>query len=70
MDAPKEFQILVKRKIPYVSESIWTVIAVFFLVMFLLYVFMLPTKYASAEMAAAYYILVVPEWLKKYQQLH
>ena len=65
MDTPKEFQILVRRKIPYISEGLWGIVAFLLIIMFLLYIFMLPTKNASEEMATAYYILVVPEWLKK-----
>lgn len=65
MDTPKEFQILVRRKIPYISEGLWSIVAVLFIIMFLLYFFMLPTKNAPDEMATAYYILVVPEWLKR-----
>ena len=65
MDTPKEFQILVRRKIPYLSEGLWIVVFSLSLVMALFYFFMLPTKNASGEMATAYYILVVPEWLKK-----
>jgi hypothetical protein len=65
MDKPKEFQILVRRKIPYISEGLWSIVAALFLIMLLLYLFMLPTKNAPDEMSTAYYILVVPEWLKK-----
>ena len=65
MDNPKEFQILVRRKIPYLSEGLWIVVFGLFLIMALFYLFMLPTKNAPDEMATAYYILVVPEWLKK-----
>lgn len=64
MDTPKEFQILVRRKIPYVSEGLWIVVFGLSLIMVLFYLFMLPTKNAPDEMATAYYILVVPEWLK------
>jgi hypothetical protein len=36
----------------------------FFAVLFILYLIMLPARHASGEIATAYYILVVPEWLK------
>jgi len=65
MGTPRQFQILVRRKIPFLSEGIWAVVAVLFLIMLILYIFMLPTKYTSDEMATAYFILAVPDWLKK-----
>ena len=65
MDTHKEFEILIRRRIPYVSSTLFGIVFFFFAVLFILYLIMLPTKYASGEMATAYYILVVPEWLKK-----
>ena len=39
--------------------------AVFFFFLFLLYFIMLPAKDAPNEMKVAYYILIVPDWLKE-----
>ena len=39
--------------------------AVFFTFLFILYFFMLPAKDAPNEIQTAYYILVVPDWLKE-----
>jgi hypothetical protein len=64
MDKPQEFEILIRRRIPYVSSTLFGMCFLFFAVLFVLDVIMLPTKNASQEMATAYYILVVPEWLK------
>ena len=64
MDRPKEFEILIRRKIPYVSSILFGIAFCFFAVLFILYLIMLPTRNASGEMATAYYILAVPEWLK------
>src|SRR3954467_356153 len=64
MDTPKQFEILIRRKIPYVSSFLFGVALCFFTVLFILYLIMLPTTHASGEMATAYYILVVPQWLK------
>lgn len=64
MDATKEFHILLRRKIPYVSEGLWLIIFALLLILGVFYLFMLPTKNASDEMATAYYILIIPEWLK------
>jgi hypothetical protein len=60
MNTPTEIKILLRRKIPYVSEGLWGIFAVFALILFLFYLFMLPAKNASDEMATAYYILVIP----------
>jgi hypothetical protein len=65
MHTTKEFQVLVRRKIPYLSSSLWWVTIVLFAIVFLVYLIMTPTKNSSDEMATAYYILVVPDWLKK-----
>lgn len=64
MDTHKEFEILIRRRIPYISGLLFGVTFSFFSVLFILYLIMLPTRHASGEMATAYYILVVPEWLK------
>lgn len=69
MSTQKEFQILVRRKIPYLSAGLWSIMAVLILIILLFYVFMLPTKHASDEMKTAYYILVLPEWLKRLSAL-
>ena len=65
MDTPIEFKILVRRKIPYISEGLWGIVGACFLILLLFYFFMLPTKNVSGEMATGYYILVIPEWLKR-----
>jgi hypothetical protein len=65
MEAQKEFEILFRKKIPYWSELLFAVMVAFFTFLFLLYLVMLPSGKASGEMKVAYYILVVPEWLKQ-----
>ena len=65
MDTPKEFQILLRRKIPYISEGLWGIVVSCSLILFLLYFLMLPAKNTSGEVAIGYYILVIPEWLKR-----
>lgn len=64
MEPSKEFEILIRRRIPYVSSLLWGIVFSLLIVLFILYLIMLPTKYASLEMSTAYYILIVPEWLK------
>jgi hypothetical protein len=64
MDTPKKFEILIRRKVPYLSSFLIGVAFFLCVILFIVYLIMLPTKYASGEMATAYYILVIPEWLK------
>lgn len=49
---------------PYISGLLFGIVLSLFSVLFILYLIMLPTRYASGEIATAYYILVVPAWLK------
>ncbi len=65
METPKEFRILVRRNIPYITQGLWRIVVVLFLIVFLFYLYMSPTKNTSNEMATVYYILVMPEWLKR-----
>lgn len=60
-----EFKVLVKRKIPYLTKGLGIILVVMILILILLYFFMQPSTKASYEMATAYFILAVPEWLKK-----
>jgi len=60
----RRFQILFRKKIPYWSELLLGVTFVLIVVLFLFYLVMLPSTYASGEMKVAYYILGVPDWLK------
>ena len=64
MDTTKEFKVLVRRKFPYLSSGLMYIMMALFVVLFLLYMVMYPTENSSDEMATAYYILVVPDWLK------
>jgi hypothetical protein len=66
MDTPKEFEILIRRKMPFVSSFLYGVMIFFLAFLFLLYVVMYPAIHSqsSAEMQTAYYIKVVPDSLK------
>jgi hypothetical protein len=66
MDNRKEFEILIRRKIPFISNFLYVVTIFFLAFLFLLYLVMLPAVHSesSAEMQTAYYILAVPESLK------
>jgi hypothetical protein len=60
----KKFEILFRKKIPYWSEFLLSLLMVFFVCLFLFYLFMYPSKGSTEEMQVAYYMLVVPDWLK------
>jgi hypothetical protein len=64
VNEPKQFEIAIRRRIPFVSNLIYAVLIFALAILFILYLVMLPAKYTSGEMATAYYILVVPEPLK------
>jgi hypothetical protein len=64
MDSSNELQILVRRKIPYVSSGLSWIFGILLIVVFLFAIVMSPTRYNSNEMKVAYYIIVVPDWLK------
>src|SRR5260221_7895199 len=62
----KDFDILLRHRIPFLTRGSWALIGGCFLILFLLWIFMLPANESrsSDEMKVAYYILAVPEWLK------
>jgi hypothetical protein len=66
MEPVKEFEILVRKRIPFISHFLYVVVIFLLTFLFLLYLVMLPAIYSnsSQEMATAYYIMVVPDVLK------
>lgn len=64
MEIPRQFEVLVRRRIPYLSSFIYGLLIFFFAILFVLDLFMLPSSYASEEMKTAYFILFIPETLK------
>lgn len=64
MNTPRQFEISIRRRIPFLSNFLFVALIFFFAILFLLYLIMLPTRHASGEMATGYYILVVPDALK------
>jgi hypothetical protein len=61
----KTFKILLRRRVPLLSEALWQVMMVLMLVIFLFYLAMFPTRNSPDEIATVYYIFIIPEWLKK-----
>ena len=66
MDTPKQFEIFIRRKMPFVSSFLYGLMIFLLTFLFMLYVVMYPAIHSksSGEMQAAYYILVVPDALK------
>ena len=66
METAKEFEILIRRKMPFISNFLYVVMIFLLTFLFMLYVVMYPAIYSksSGEMQTAYYILVVPDALK------
>jgi hypothetical protein len=66
MDTPKQFEILIRRKMPFVSSFLYGLMIFLLTFLSILYVVMYPALHSksSGEMQAAYYILVVPDALK------
>lgn len=64
MDSSQHFEILVRRKVAFLSSFVFGLLTFFFAIFFLFYLYMLPTMGASGEMGTVYYIVAVPDVLK------
>ena len=64
MDNPKQFNIKIKQNFPFLSKGLFWTMAILLGILFIGYLIMTPAKNASDEIATAYYILVVPNFLK------
>jgi hypothetical protein len=62
----KKFNILLRQRVPFLTSGSWALIGGCFLILFILWIFMLPANgsQSSGEMKTVYYILAVPEWVK------
>jgi len=62
----KEFNILLRHRIPLLTKGVWALICVSLIILFLFWLFMLPASesHSSGEMKTAFYILAIPRWLK------
>lgn len=60
-----EFEILIRKKIPFISELAFAFLAACFLIMCVLYFIMLPVRNAPGEIVVLYFIKLVPETFKK-----
>jgi hypothetical protein len=59
------FDIIVRRKVPYVTNFLVKLSILFIIILFLIAPIFLPSRNQSSEMQVAYYILVIPDYIKK-----
>lgn len=64
MQADNSFEVVLSKKIPYLSAFLFSIIVICLIALVLFSLTFSPTKYQSDEMKVAYYILVIPDWLK------
>jgi hypothetical protein len=65
MATDKSFEVIVRRKIPYLTDFVYNLLIICAFILVIQNVFLLPTEHQSGEMKVAYYILVVPEFVQK-----
>lgn len=64
MQTENSFEVVVRKKIPYLTTFLHNVLMICLLTFFLLSLVFLPAKNQSNEMEVAYFISVVPEFIK------
>jgi hypothetical protein len=64
MEADKSFEITLKRAVPVITKLLLLLMMVLAFFLILWDIVMAPTRSASQEMSAVYFMLVVPGWLK------
>jgi hypothetical protein len=64
MDNPKSFEIVVRNKVPYLTNFLFRLLTICFVVFFLAYIFQLPARFTSSEMKLTYFNLTMPSLLK------
>jgi hypothetical protein len=65
METRQQFEILIRRRIPFFSSFLLSAAFIFFIVLFILYLIMLPSRLSSLEMKTSYFILAIPDVLKR-----
>ena len=65
MQSQLSFEVVVRRKVPYITSFLFYLLLIFALALLIIDLFFLPTRHASEEMKVAYFILVTPEFVKK-----
>jgi hypothetical protein len=64
MQLEQSFEVVVRRKVPYVTSFFFHMLVIFGLILLIIDFFFLPTLHASDEMKVAYFILVIPDFVK------
>ena len=62
----KYYKVVVRKRVPYFTVFFYRIFIFFTACFMLVYIVMYPTKYAPAEMAFAYYEILLPEVIKKF----
>ena len=65
MQSELSFEVVVRRKVPYVTSFLFYLLLIFALALLIFDLFFLPTRHASEEVKVAYFILVIPEFVKR-----
>ena len=58
------FEVVVRRKIPYLTNFLFVLLLICVAVLWLVYLFFVPSDNSSPEMQVAWYILVIPDFIK------
>jgi hypothetical protein len=61
----KSFEVIVRRKIPYITDNLLGLMGGFVLMIVITDLFFLPTRGSSLEMKTAFFIFVIPVVIKK-----
>ena len=61
----QSFEVVVRRKVPFVTSFLFHALIILGLILFLINIFFLPSTHSSDEMKVAYFILVIPDIIKK-----
>lgn len=59
------YDVIVRRKVPYFTTFFLYLFGIFCIVLYLFSLIFLPVEHSSEEMQAAFYIMVIPDFLKK-----
>ncbi|MBN8838325.1 MAG: hypothetical protein J0I09_13770 [Sphingobacteriia bacterium] len=63
-DTSTEFEVIIKRNIPFLSKSIYWTWAAILVILFLLSMVFLPSTHQSSEMKTVYFLLAVPKTIQ------
>ena len=64
MQTDNSFNVVVRKRVPYITTFLFNLLMVFTIALLLLSIIFVPTKYQSDEMKVAYFILVIPDFVK------